>query len=284
MAELQREGHRLTRLVRGPGGDGKATWDPVGGTIDASAFDGCDAVVNLAGEPLAEHRWSDAHKRAVLESRVKGTALLANTIAGLSQPPSVLASASGIGFYGDRADERLDETSERGTGFLADVVAEWEAATAPAEKAGVRVAHLRTGIVLSTKGGALKQQLLPFKLGAGGRFGSGRQYFSWITIVDEVRAIQHVLATPSLRGAVNLTAPAPATNLEFTKALGAAVHRPTFIPTPLFVVKAIYGAEMVKEMLLASDRVAPRKLIESGFEFSYPELGPALKFLIENRS
>src|SRR5260221_10590770 len=234
VARLTAEGHEVTRLVRSPSpGPGAAAWDMERGIIDSGALEGHDAVVHLAGAGIADARWTDAHKREIRESRTRGTDLLARTLAGLRSPPRVLASGSAIGFYGDRGDETLTEASPAGRGFLADVVVEWEAAARPAAAAGIRVAHLRTGIVLAGKGGALGKQLLPLKLGLGGRLGGGSQYQSWISLTDEVGAILHTLSDETLSGPVNLTGPEPVTNAAFTKALGRAVRRPTLIPVPL---------------------------------------------------
>lgn len=282
-AELAATGHPVTRLVRRSPGPGEAQWDPQGGSIDAAALEGAWAVVHLAGEGIGDAKWTEEHKARVLDSRVKGTSLIAATIAGLAVKPSVFASGSAIGFYGDRHDERITEESTAGSGFLADVVKAWEACAQPAIDAGVRTVFLRTGIVMSTRGGALKAQLLPFKLGLGGRFGSGRQYLPWIAVDDEVRAIMHCLITESLRGPVNLTAPNPVTNAAFTKALGKALRRPTLVPTPLFPVKMLYGAEMVKEMLLSGANVLPTALLASGFAFEHPEIGPALAHLVSTK-
>lgn len=279
---LGANGDSVVRLVRGTGDRGSSSWNLDTCRIDDSAIEGSDAVVHLAGAGIADHKWTPEHKQAVLDSRVVGTTLIAETIAKLDRRPSVWVSGSAIGFYGDRGDDTLDESAKAGTGFLADVVQRWEASTAAAETTGVRVAHIRTGIVLSTKGGALKKQLTPFKLGAGGRFGSGRQYQSWIALDDEVRAIEHILRTSALSGPVNVTAPQPVTNAQFTKALGAALHRPTLLPTPLFAVKAMFGAEMVEEMLLASARVTPRKLLDSGFRFNHTDLAGALRSILDN--
>lgn len=281
---LAAAGHPVVKFVRRSPGTGEAQWDPSAGTIDASALEGAWAVIHLAGEGIADSKWTPEHKAKVLDSRVKGTTLLATTLAGLTNKPQVFASGSAIGFYGDRQNESITETSSAGTGFLADVVKAWEACAQPAIDAGIRTVFLRTGIVLSTKGGALKQQLLPFKLGLGGRFGSGTQYLPWISLDDEVAAIIHCLHATGLSGPVNLTAPTPVTNAVFTKALGRAVHRPTLIPTPLFPVRILYGAEMVKEMLLGGANVLPTALLNSGFTFRQPDLGPALAHLLDTNS
>jgi uncharacterized protein len=251
------------------------------GTIDKLAIDGAWAVVHLAGEGIADAKWTDAHKRAVLDSRVQGTTLLANTIASVDRKPRVFASGSAVGFYGDRGDDVITEASGAGTGFLADVVLAWEVA---ATGTGVRTAYLRTGVVLSSLGGALKPQLLPFKLGLGGRLGTGRQYFPWITLGDEVRAIRHVLDTESISGPVNLVAPDAVTNAEFTKALGAALHRPTLLPIPLLPLKLRFGAEMVKEMMLGGARIQPTVLESTGFVFDHPTLADALASVLAVRA
>ena len=213
-----------------PTGRTSCAWSPSAGTIDAAGLEGHDAVVHLAGVGIGDHRWTADHKAAVLDSRVKGTSLLAGTLAGLDRQPKVLASASAVGYYGDRGAQPVTEADGPGTGFLADVVRQWEDATAPAATAGIRVARLRSGVVLTDKGGALDKQLLAFKMGVGGRIGSGEQYLSWISLDDEVAAIRHVLDTDTIEGPVNLTAPAPVTNAEFTKALGTVLGRPTVLP------------------------------------------------------
>ncbi len=273
---LRRHGHPVTPLVRRSPSAGEARWDPANGTIDSGAVDGAWAVVHLAGEGIADTKWTDAHKERVLQSRISGTTLIAHAIATASEKPTVFASGSAIGYYGSQGSAELTEQANAGSGFLADVVRQWEACTKEASDAGVRTVLLRTGIVLSAKGGALKPQLLPFKLGLGGRIGPGTQYLPWISLADQVRAIEHVLHTPTIEGPVNLTAPHPVTNSEFTKALGAALHRPTLLPTPLLPIKLLFGAEMVKEMLLSSARVVPKALQDSGFVFEHPDLKEAL--------
>ncbi|MFN2608656.1 MAG: TIGR01777 family oxidoreductase [Acidimicrobiales bacterium] len=278
---LEADGHDVTRLVRTePGGPGEVRWDPGSGAVDAAALEGHDAAVHLAGVGIGDHRWTDDHKRAVLDSRVRGTTLLATTLGGLDRPPAVLASGSAIGYYGDRGDEVLTETSPPGTGFLADVVQAWEEAAEPAAAAGIRVALLRTGVVQSPDGGALRKQLTPFKAGLGGRLGSGRQWLSWISIDDEVGAVRHVLEHPELSGPVNLTAPTPVTNAAFTAALGDALHRPTPLPTPLLPLRLLFGREMVAEMLVAGQRVLPAALQASGYRFCHPTLAGALSALL----
>jgi hypothetical protein len=280
VAELGRQGHDVTRLVRAEPGPGEASWDPAAGTVEAAKLEGHDAVVHLAGVGIGDHRWTDAHKRAVLDSRVQSTALLARTLAGLSSPPKVLASGSAVGFYGDRGDAPLTEADGPGTGFLAEVVTAWENAAAPAADAGIRVALVRTGVVMTGKGGALKKQLLPFKLGAGGRLGSGRQWLSWISLDDEVAALLHVLSTDGLSGPVNLTSPEPVTNATFTATLGRVLRRPAIIPVPTIALDALFGKEMVREMMLGGQRVLPAALEASGFTFAHAHLEDALRHAV----
>jgi uncharacterized protein (TIGR01777 family) len=279
-ATLERSGDEVTRLVRSPSGPGDAVWDIGAATIDAPALEGHDAVVHLAGAGIGDHRWTAAYKREVHDSRARGTALLCEALAKLERPPRVLVSGSAVGLYGDRGDEELTEASGPGTGFLADVVKDWETATEAASDAGIRVVRLRSGVVLSPKGGALKKQVLPFKLGAGGKLGSGRQWLSWIALDDEVAAIVHLIRRQTLRGPVNATAPNPVTNAEFTKALGAALHRPTIATVPPFALKAVFGSQMAEEMLLAGQRVLPRALEASGFRFGLPRLDEALRAML----
>lgn len=278
VAELGRRGHETTRLVRRPAaGAGEASWDPSAGTIDAAAMEGHDAAVHLAGAGIGDHRWSDDHKRAVLDSRVEGTGLLARTLAGLERPPKVLASGSAVGYYGFESGEPRTETSPKGNGFLADVVAAWEEAAAPAQEAGIRTVRLRSGVVLTAKGGALKKQLLPFKLGFGGRLGDGRQWLSWISLDDEVAAIIHLLTSETTEGPVNVTSPQPVTNKEFTATLARVLHRLALIPVPTPALHALFGKEMTKEMLLGGQKVLPARLQESGFTFAHPGLEDALR-------
>lgn len=238
-------------------------------------FDGIDAVVHLAGEPV-EKRWSDEQKRKILDSRVDGTKAVAHAVATATNGPKVLVSGSAIGFYGDTGGKVVDETGPAGDDFLADVVRQWEAATKEAQDAGVRVVHARTGIVQTRHGGMLERQLLPFKLGLGGKIGDGNFYLSWVTLVDEVRAIRFALDTPSLEGPINITAPNPVTNAEYTKALGAALHRPTIVPIPKAALKALMGSELV-DALLASQRVVPQRLLDAGFTFEHPTVVEGLK-------
>jgi uncharacterized protein len=282
LAALTREGHRPMRIVRGQAsGDDELSWDPVAGTIDAGGLEGIGGVVHLAGAGIGDKRWTDARKRLILESRTKGTSLLARTLAGLARPPSVLVSASAIGYYGDRGDEPIDEQSTPGNDFVARVCVQWEGATAPAADAGIRVARVRSGVVLGREGGVLPRLLLPFRLGLGGRIASGRQYMSWISIDDEVRAILHALTQDGVAGPVNLTGPAPVTNDEFTKTLGRVVRRPTVIPTPLLPLRARYGRELVQHLLVEGQRVLPKRLEATGYAFEHPTLEDALRAVVD---
>ena len=261
-------GRTAVPIVRRAARPGEIAWDPAGGTIDAAGLEGIDAVVNLAGAGIGDKRWTDERKRLILESRTDSTTLLATTIAGLENPPRVLLSASGMDYYGDRGDEVLTETSSAGTGFLPEVCQAWEAAAQPAVDAGIRTAFLRTGIVQTPDGGALAKTLLPFRLGIGGRLGSGDQWWSWISIDDQVGAILHLL-DHDVRGPVNLTAPNPVRNRHYTKALGRALHRPTVIPIPDFGPKLLLGAELAETLLNQSKRVVPEVLTASGYRFRH---------------
>lgn len=271
-------GHEVIRLVRSPPGPGQAAiaWDPAAEQLDAAALEGFDAVVHLAGENIAGGRWTRGKKERIRDSRVRGTRLLSRTLARLSSPPGVFASASAIGYYGDRGDKELDEASPAGSGFLAEVCRDWEAATRPAAEAGIRVARLRLGVVLAAGGGALAGMLPPFRWGLGGRLGSGRQYMSWITLDDVTGAIDHVVHSHALEGPINLVAPQPVTNRQFTATLGRVLHRPTLLPAPALVLRLMLG-EMADALLLASARVVPRRLLDSGYRFHDPELPGALR-------
>lgn len=283
---LLSDGNSATRLVRGGAQEFSAPgtkavhWEPEKGVVDAGELEGHDAAVHLAGESIAEGRWNEEKKRRIRESRVQGTRLLAETLAGLSAKPSVLVSASAIGFYGDRGREALSEESASGEDFLSEVCREWEKATLAASQAGIRVVHLRIGIVLSAEGGGLAKMLTPFKLGVGGRVGSGRQYMSWITLEDLVRIIRRALTDEHLRGPVNVVAPNAATNEEFTKTLGHVLGRPTFLPLPAFAARLAFG-EMADALLLSSARVVPARLQEAGYQFQHPELEGALKHVLK---
>jgi uncharacterized protein (TIGR01777 family) len=282
---LEADGHPTTRLVRrAPQAANELRWDPAAGTLEAGGLEGHGAAVNLAGASIGGHRWTEEYKATIRDSRVQATSLLARTLASLDRPPTVLASGSAVGFYGDRGDEELTEQSGPGTGFLAEVVRAWEEATGPAEEAGIRVAHLRSGIVQTPAGGALKRQLLPFKAGLGGRIGSGRQWLSWIALADEVGAIRHVIEHAELGGPVNLTAPEPVTNAGFTRTLGRILHRPTLLPTPTPALHVLLGHQLVAEMLLGGQRVLPAALAASGYRFRHPTLEDALATMLGRRA
>lgn len=279
MPALLSAGHSVVPVVRGPAGPGEISWDPAAGRLDPADLAGIDAVVHLAGVGILR-RWSSTGKEQILRSRVDGTSLLARTLAGLDPAPRVLVSASATGWYGDRGDEILDERSAPGTGFLADVCREWEAATAHAVEAGIRTVTVRTGIVQSTAGGSLKAQKPIFSLGLGARFGSGRQWVSWISIDDEVGAIIHALTTEDVTGPVNLTAPNPVTNADYTRALGRALHRPALLAVPGVAVSAVLGKEMAHQMLLGGQRVLPRQLEDTGYRFTHRTIDEALAGLL----
>lgn len=276
--DLETSGQRPLRLVRGRSraSNDETAWDPAHGFAEPDRVNGLQAVVHLAGESIASGRWTEAKKRRIRDSRVVGTTTLCRALTALPGPPRVLVCASAIGFYGDRGDEILDESSSPGTGFLPDVCREWEAATEIAAGAGIRVVNARLGVVLSRRGGALKSMLLPFQLGAGGRVGSGRQYWSWIDLDDVVAAIRHSIESDGVYGPVNLVSPHPATNAEFTKVFGKVLRRPTIFPMPAFAARLALG-QMANDLLLASARVIPRKLQETGFEFRFTDLAAALR-------
>lgn len=275
-ASLRADGHEVVALVRRPAGAGEVRWDPARGELSADALAGADAVVHLAGAGIGDHRWTAEYRREILESRVRSTTLLAERIAECGQRPPVLLSGSAIGVYGASDDRELDETSPAGAGFLADVCVQWEAATAAAAAAGTRVVHLRTGIVLTPKGGALKKMLPLFRLGAGGPFGNGRQWQSWISLDDEVGAIRHLL-TADVHGAVNLTAPEPVDGRTFARTLGKVLHRPSLLPVPAFGPRLLLGRELADALLFTGQRVMPRVLQQSGYAFRHPTLESALR-------
>src|SRR5947208_6779646 len=275
------DGHTIVRLVRRAPGADSARWNPDDGSLDHGALQGIDAVVHLAGESSASGRWKRARKALILNSRVRGTALLARSVSALRDKPKIFLSASAVGFYGDRGDALLDETSAGGRGFLADVCAKWEDAARPAADAGIPVVTMRTGVVLSRAGGALPKMLAPFKLGLGGALGAGTQYMSWIAIDDVVGAMQHLLRFDPVAGPVNLVAPDPVTNLEFTKTLGAVLGRPTVLRVPAFGLRLALG-EMADEMLLASTRAWPARLTASGYRFRYANLEAALRHVVQD--
>ncbi|PZS16485.1 MAG: TIGR01777 family protein [Acidimicrobiales bacterium] len=296
-AALGRVGHQVTPLVRrSPGepgngaasgdtevsGDNEVGWDIEQGSLDRDALARVrpDAVVHLAGEGLGARRWTETQKAKIRDSRVHGTRLLASALAELNPPPRVMVSASAIGWYGNRGDEMLDESSSPGTGFLAEVCQAWEAATTAAEAAGIRVVHLRSGIVQSPAGGALAKQLPILRLGLGGRLGTGRQYWSWISIEDEVGTIVAALGDERIHGPLNAAAPHPVTNAEYTRVLGRVLGRPALVPAPKAGLSLVLGTEMASEMLLASQRIFPGVLEASGYQWRQPELEPALRALL----
>lgn len=284
VAALRDRGDRVVRLVRAGGAaPDEARWDPAAGSIDAAALEGLDAVVHLAGENLSAGRWTPERKARIRDSRVAGTGLLAAALARLSRPPRVLLAASAVGYYGDRGDEVLREDSAPGTGFLADLCRDWEAAAEPARRAGIRVVHLRSGVVLSTRGGALARLLPVFRLGLGGPLGAGRQYMSWISIHDWASAALHLLAAAGVAGPVNMVAPHPVTNAEFARALGRALSRPALVPVPAAALRAAFG-EMADQALLAGARVEPARLLASGYAFRFPEVEAALRHLLGTRT
>lgn len=277
---LSQQGHEPIRMVRAAAADeGQIAWDIHSGVKDARALDRVDAVVHLAGENIASGRWTKAKKARILDSRVQGTVRLAETLAGLNHPPQTLVCASAIGYYGDRGDERLTEESGPGANFLADVCQRWEQAAVAAVNAGIRVVHLRFGVILSARGGALTRMLTPFKLGLGGRIGNGRQWMSWITLDDAVDVVCRALTTAELKGPVNVVSPRAVTNQMFTKILGRVLSRPTMFPLPAPIARLMLG-QMADELLLASARVVPAKLEAAGYEFHHAELEAALRDLL----
>ncbi|MGD0270742.1 MAG: TIGR01777 family oxidoreductase [Candidatus Sulfotelmatobacter sp.] len=283
LPSLKSSGWSVVRMVRGTpaggsNGNGQIAWDPAVG-IAPEAVSGFDAVIHLAGESIFG-RWTDAKKQKIRESRVAGTLNLASALARAEEKPKVFVCGSAIGYYGNRGDEMLHEESAPGAGFLAEVCQEWEEATTPAVQADIRTVHLRTGIVLSPKGGALGAMLLPFKLGLGGRTGDGRQWMSWIDVQDMVGGIHHILKNDLLQGAVNMVAPKPVRNAEFAKTLAGVLSRPAIFPLPALAVKTVFG-EMGEELLLAGQKVEPGKLVSSGYPFRYRELRASLQELLK---
>ena len=276
---LAAAGHRVTRLVRSePTDETQIRWDPQSGLFDTSRLEDMDAVVHLAGKTVAG-RWTARTKKIIRDSRVNGTRALCEALARLTRRPDVLVSASAVGYYGDRGCEVLTENSPPGTGFLAGLSREWEDATAPAAEAGVRVVNLRIGMVLSASGGALATMLRPFRVGLGGPIGNGRQYMSWISLEDTVGSILHTLTGATIAGPVNATAPHPVTNAEFTRTLAHVLHRPALLRVPAFAARLAFG-EMADALLLASARVEPQRLLETGYTFRHPELGRALRHIL----
>ena len=276
---LTAAGHDVVRLVRSKSANRSkelASWDPAKGQIDVSGLSDIDAVVHLAGESIASGRWNAERKARIRDSRIQGTRLLAETLAKLPAPPKVFVCASAIGFYGDRGDEVLSESSSPGTGFLADVCREWETACDPLQRSGTRVVNLRFGVVLSRQGGALKQMLLPFQMGAGGILGNGKQYMSVVSLKDAVGVIEFVLGNSGVAGPVNVVCPQPVTNYDYTKALGKVLHRPTIFPVPGFAARLAFG-EMADALLLSSSRVVPDRLLAAGYQFRDPTVEAALR-------
>lgn len=269
--------HTVVRLVRGPASGDATTvsWDPERQTIDRSGLEGCDAVVHLAGEPLLG-RWTADKKRRIADSRVRGTKLIAEALASLTRRPGVLVCASAAGYYGNRGDEMLTEESTPGRGFLAEVVRAWESAADPARQVGIRVVHVRTGLVLARGGGLLKILLLPFQLGLGGPIGSGRSYWSWIALEDLIAAYRFAIARESISGAINAAAPNPVTNREFARTLGAVLGRPAVLPVPPVALRFVFGREAADDML-SGFRLQPTRLQAAGFRFQFPDLEPALR-------
>jgi uncharacterized protein (TIGR01777 family) len=281
---LKKNNHHVLRMVRKtPAGSDEVQWDPASGIPDKTSIEGLDAVVHLAGENIAAGRWTTEQKRRIRESRIQGTRLLAQSLAYLFDPPKVLISVSAIGYYGDRGEQRLDESSAPGSGFLPELCREWEAATAQASARHIRVVNPRLGMVLSAAGGSLAKMLPIFRLGIGGRVGSGKQYMSWIAIDDLVRIIEYAIQDESLRGPINAVAPNPVTNLEFSKILGRVLNRPSFMALPAFAARLIWG-QLADEVLLASARVSPERLLQSNYKFLFPNLEAALRHILNPAS
>jgi uncharacterized protein (TIGR01777 family) len=276
-ASLHQENHRVIHMVRKPPlSENRILWDPASGKLDKEALEGIDAVVHLAGESITGGRWTPEKKRRILQSRIKGTRLLSECLARLSSPPKAFVSASAVGFYGDRGEELLDESSSPGIGFLPEVCREWENATEPASSKGIRVILLRTGVVLSAAGGALARMLPVFRMGLGGKIGSGLQYMSWIALEDITRIIEFAMQDESLRGPVNAVSPHPVSNREFAKTLGRVLSRPSVCFLPGFAARLAFG-EMADALLLASARISPARLTEAKYSFRFPMLEDALR-------
>ena len=276
---LQQAGHMAIHLRRGDDVS-EPRWNPGSGSVELGSMDGIDAVVHLAGENIAAGRWTAARKERIRNSRTRGTQLLSKALAASDPTPAVLISASATGFYGDRGDETLTESSTAGSGYLSEVCQAWEAATSPAEEAGIRTVHARIGIVLSRNGGALKKMLVPFKMGAGGILGNGKQMMSWVTIDDVVSMLIYAIESTSLRGAVNFVSPAAVSNREFTKALGRVLHRPTVAPMPAFAARLLFG-EMADALLLSGAKVVPARLKDAAFQFQHPTIGEGLRAVLQ---
>ncbi len=279
VASLRKQGHEVTQLVRRGAKQNESQWNPNEGRLDVAVLEGADAVIHLSGAGIGDRRWTAKYKQELLDSRTKTTELLATTIAKCNKKPSVFLSGSAIGIYGARGDEQLTEQSSHGMSFLADICKQWEAAAKPAVDAGVRTVYLRTGIVLTPLGGALKKQLPLFKLGLGGKFGNGKQWQSWISLDDEISAINYLLSA-NISGAVNLTAPNPVTSAEFTKALARTLRRPAILPIPKFGPKLLLGGELAEALLFTGQRVVPDVLQKSGFVFQHSTIDVALRALL----
>jgi len=279
---LRHDGHGVRRLVRSPSDEPDTiAWRPDEGSIDARSLEGIDAVVHLAGVSVGERRWSPDQKQAIRDSRIKGTTLLAETLARLERPPKVFLSASGTHFYGDTGDTPMTETSPTGGGFLAELVRDWEAATGPAADAGIRTVCFRSGVVLTRRGGSLPRLLTVFRWGLGGRMGSGRQWMSWISLADEIAALRFLIDDDTLSGPVNLVSPQPVTNAAFTRVLARIVHRPSFLVVPRFGPRLVLGRELADEILFMSQRVEPAALKGAGFHFRHPDLDGALRAALD---
>ncbi|MET7711231.1 TIGR01777 family oxidoreductase [Streptomyces sp. NPDC005407] len=273
---LRSDGHEVVRLVRRPARAGdEVEWDPHRQYVDVGGLVGCEGVVHLAGAGIGARRWNDAYRKEIRDSRVLGTAAIAEAVASLDAPPRVLISGSAVGFYGDTGDRAVDESAPPGDGFLPKLVVEWEEAAAPAEEAGIRTAFARTGLVVARKGGAWGRMFPIFKAGVGGQLGNGRQYWSYISLHDEVAALRHILDTESLSGPVNLTAPHPVTNREVTEAMGRALRRPAFFAVPAPLLRVVLGE--LAEDVLSSQRVLPNRLLESDFSFAFPGIDEAIR-------
>ena len=279
LPSLKARGYNISRLVRGPvSGEGQISWNPEA-PLSPESVSGYEAVIHLAGESIGG-RWTDAKKKRIRESRVQGTRHLAEALSKTKDRPRVLITASAIGYYGNREDEVLREESPPGQGFLPEVCREWEAASQPAAQAWIRTVHMRTGLVLSPQGGALQKMLPPFRLGLAGNMGSGRQWWSWIDVQDWVGAVHHILKTDLLQGPVNIVSPQPVTNAEFTKTLASVLSRPAFFPMPAVAARLVFG-QMADELLLASQRVEPKKLVASGYPFQYSDLRKSLAAILK---
>ncbi|MGE0227734.1 MAG: TIGR01777 family oxidoreductase [Dehalococcoidia bacterium] len=280
---LQSRGHEVRQIARGPASDVAAQWDPASNWVRADAFEGVDAVLHLSGVSIAGKRWTSARRALLRSSRIDSTAVLAGHLAAMPEPPKVLVTMSAVGYYGDAGEAPLSEDSFSGSGFLADLVADWEAAAGPARPAGIRVVHARTAPVIGPDSELLRRLLLPFRLGVGGRLGSGRQWFSWISTRDLVRALEFALATPAIDGPVNVAAPGPVRNSEFTKALGRQLRRPTVFPVPALALRLLFGRDLASETLLVSQRAVPAALQAHGFVFEQPSIEDALAVALGRR-